>query len=115
MQPLSLFSTRQRKLDDFRGHDAIPSGVTGDIGKAAIARSTRLARCDVKSTIGASGFFAARSSGVPFLEQRGLRTRSAVGTAAAFAARFSGVPFFDRRGRRAATRRVGIRRQEGAA
>jgi hypothetical protein len=57
---------------------------------------------DVASRTIASAPLAARSSGVPFFDRRGMRCRSMTGLA--FAARSSGVPFFELRGRLAARR-----------
>jgi hypothetical protein len=68
---------------------------------------TRNARSGAKSRMVVGVWnLAARSSGVPFLDRRGLNGTILNAAAPAFASRSSGVPFFDRRCRRAASRRL---------
>jgi|HubBroStandDraft_6_1064221.scaffolds.fasta_scaffold243028_1 hypothetical protein len=77
------------------------------MGSPFVARvaAARLVSRDVTSTtVAVAALLAARSSGVPFFDGRGMITRATAGNAAAFAARSSGVPFFDLRGRLAAAR-----------
>jgi hypothetical protein len=68
----------------------------------ALFAAARLVSRDVTSITVADSILAARCSGVPFFDRRGMTTRSTAGPA--FAARSSGVPFLELRGLLAAAR-----------